>query len=210
METDSKFVITIRRQLGSGGATIGKALADKLGIFYADSFLITEAAKKLRINENELKSREEKALFWRRFLETYSSSYESYLPNQIGPVDRDIFDAQTEIILEIAKEKSSVIIGRCSNFILKDFPNHYSIFLHADDKFRISRLMEVYKVTEDEARKMMIHNDKERAQYNRKYTGEDWTDIRQYDLSIDTSKLGIDNTVELILFYLAKKGIKPV
>jgi len=207
MEDSSTFVITIRRQLGSGGAVIGQKLADKLGIFYADSIIITEAAQKLRISESELKSREEKALFWRRLIESYKAKTDNYLPTEIAPIDRQIFEAQTEIIERIAKERSAVIIGRCSNYILREHPNHVSVFLHADIDFRIERIQKLFNISEDSALKMINQSDKERASYTNKYISKDWTDLRQYDLSINTSKLGLDGTVEFITKYLEQKGL---
>jgi Cytidylate kinase len=209
MEQKSLFVITISRQLGSGGAYIGQQLAKNLDIFYADREIISEASKKLRVVEKELETREEKALFWRSLFESYVENTENYLPTQIvAPIDRELYEAETEIIQHIANERSAVIIGRCGHYILRRHPNHVSIFLHAGIDFRKSRVQAFFNVSEEEAMKMIVLNDKERGRYNHKYTGKDWTDVNQYNLSVDTSKIGVDKTVAVIMKYLELKGIK--
>jgi len=203
------YVITISRQLGSGGGYIGQQLAKRLAIFYADREIISEAAKKLRIKEDEVESRDEKALFWRSLIESYAMNTDNYLPTQIvAPIDRELYEAETDIIERIAGERSAVIIGRCSGYILREHPNHIRLYLYASEAFRIARVQFLYKVTEDEARKMMVRSDKERGRYNKKYAGMNWTDLRQYDLCIDTSKLGLEKTTSWIMQYLAERGIK--
>lgn len=208
MEQNPLFVITISRQLGSGGAYIGLQLAKNLNIFYADREIISEASRKLRVAEKELETRDEKALFWRSLFESYVENTENYLPTQIvAPIDRELYEAETEIIEHIATERSAVIIGRCGHYILRKHPNNVSIFLHADIDFRKSRVQAQYNVSEEEAMKMILLNDKERARYNHKYTGKEWTDAIQYNLSVDTGKIGVDKTVVLIMKYLEEKGI---
>jgi cytidylate kinase len=208
MKKPSHLIITISRQLGSGGAYVGMQLAKNLGIFYADREIISEAAKKLRIMETELESRDEKALFWRSLIESYATNTDNYLPTQIiAPIDRELYEAETEIIEGIAKERSAVIIGRCGNHILYEYPNHISFYFYADKGFRSSRIQKLYHVTEEKALSMIARNDKERGRYNRKNTGTDWNDLRQYDLSVNTGKIGLDKTVALIMAYLKERGI---
>jgi cytidylate kinase len=208
MEKNSPLVITISRQLGSGGAYVGQQLAEKLGIFYADREIISRAAKKLSVIEEDLEFREEKALFWRSFIESYASNSDNYLPTQIiVPIDRELFETESEIIEHIANEGSAIIIGRCASYILRDHPNRVSVYLHANMDFRKNRIQELYKISEEAAEKRIIQNDKERSRYNHKYTGKEWTDVRQYDMTIDTSKIGVDNAVELIIKFLELKGV---
>lgn len=209
MENKSLFVITISRQLGSGGAYIGQQLAKNLNIFYADREIISEASRKLRVIERELETRDEKALFWRSLYESYVENTENYLPTEIvAPIDRELYEAETEIIQHMASERSAVIIGRCGNYVLRKHPNHVSIFLHAGIDFRKSRVQVYFNVSEEEAMKMITLSDKERTRYNHKYTGRDWIDVKQYNLSFDTGKIGVDKTVDLIMRYLELKGIK--
>jgi len=126
------FVITISRQLGSGGAYIGQQLAKKLNIFYADREIICHVAKKLSVLEEDLESRDEKIRsFWQSFLQLCAFASDAYLPPpMIVPTDRELFKAEAEIIEHISKERSAVIIGRCGAHILREHPNHVSIFLH--------------------------------------------------------------------------------
>lgn len=201
----SPFVITISRQLGSGGAFVGQQLAKHLGIFYADREIISRAAKQLVVLEEDLQSQEEKVnSFWQNFLQlcTYCSP-DAYIPPQaIFPTDNELFKVESEIIKHIAAERSAVIIGRCASYILQKHPKHVSIFLHGNIESRTCRVQELYKVSDSSARNMISKSDSQRAHYHHFFTGKVWTDANQYDISIDTSKIGLDKTVELILKYL--------
>jgi len=206
MKTTSPFVITISRQLGAGGAYIGQQLAKNLNIFYADRQIINEAANQLKVPEDDLKSRDEKiSSILQSFRQLYAISPVYYLPRQIiGPTDRELFKTESEIIASIAKERSAVIMGRCGSYILHEHPNHVSIFLHADITFRKGRLEKLHDLSEREAEEMIIQNDKDRAQYNHKFTGKEWTDARLYDITIDTGKMGLDKSVEFLMKYLER------
>ena len=204
MDKTSLFVITISRQLGSGGAYIGQKLAKNLNIFYADREIISQAAKQFSVLEEDLESHDEKTIScWESFFQSFSFASQVYIPPQIiGPTDRELFNVETQIIKQIAKDRSAVIIGRCSTHIFCNHPNHVSIFLHGDINFRIGRIQKLYNVLEEGAYKMIIQSDKERALYYHTFTDKDWTDLRQYDISLDTSKIGLDKSEALILKYL--------
>jgi len=204
MKQTTPFVITISRQLGSGGAYIGQQLARKLDIYYADREILSEAAKQLAVLEKDLESREEKLLsFWKSFLHIDGFATEYHLPPQMNfPFDREIFDAEAEVIKHIAKERSAIIIGRCGFHILREYTNHISIFLHADISFRSKRVQEWYNVSEKTAVEKITRSDKERAEYIETFTGKKWTDSRHFNLTLDTGKLGVDKSAALILNYL--------
>jgi cytidylate kinase len=204
VKNTSPFAITISRQLGCGGAYVGQQLAKNLDVFYADREIIGQAAKQFSILKEDLESRDEKILsFWQSFIRSYAIAPDTYVPPQIiAPSDRELFKTESEIIARIAKERSAVIIGRCGSYVLREHPNHVSIFLHGDITFRNGRIQKLYNVSEEVAGKMIAQNDKERANYNHTFTGKEWTDARQYDISMDTSKIGVDKTVEFILKYL--------
>jgi cytidylate kinase len=204
MNKNSLFVITISRQLGSGGSYLGQKLAKNLNVFYADREIINQAAKQFSILEEELESREErKNSFLESFFQSFTYTSEVYLlPQIIGPTDRELFNAETEIIKRIVKDRSAVIIGRCSTHIFCGHPNHVSIFLHGNIKFRNGRVQELYHVSKETAGKMIAQSDKERAIYYQTFTGKEWTDLRQYDLCIDTSKIGFEKSEALIMNYL--------
>jgi cytidylate kinase len=204
MKETSPFVITISRQLGSGGAYVGQQLAKNLNVFYADREIIGQAAKQLSVLKEDLESRDEKILsFWQSFIQSFAIAPDVYMPPQIiAPTDRELFKVETKIIEHIAKERSAVIIGRCGAYVLREHPNHVNIFLHSDITFRKSRIQSLYNVSEEVAGKMIAQSDKERALYHHTFTGKEWTDARRYDISINTSKIGLDKSVELILKYL--------
>ena len=199
----SPFIITISRQLGSGGSYIGQQLAKTLNIFYADREIIHQAAKKFSLLESDLELHEEKiSSFWQNIAQSYALGVpDAYIMPQYITTDSALFRGETEIIEHIAKEQSAVIIGRCGSYILRNHPNHVSIFLHGDKIFRTNRIQKVYNVSEEEAGKMIVQSDRERAIYNHTFTGEEWTDARQCDLSIDTSKIGLDKSIDLIMNY---------
>ncbi len=207
MKKNRPFSITISRQLGTGGSYIGQQLAKKLNIFYADRDIIRKAAKQLSVLVKELESRDEKILsFWESFIQFSASSTDIYIPPKpMVPSDRQLFETEAEIIERIANERSAVIIGRCGFYLLRDFPGHISIFLHGDKEFRNGRIQELYNVSDKEAGKMIAKSDRERSLYCKTFTGKEWADARNYDISINTGKTGIDQTVDLILGYLKKR-----
>jgi CMP/dCMP kinase len=204
MKETSPFVITISRQLGSGGAYIGQQLAKSLNVFYADHEIISQAAKQLSVLQEDLESRDEKILsFWKSFIRSYAVAPDTYVPPRfIPPTDRELFKTESAIITRIAGERSAVIIGRCGSHILREHPNHVSIFLHSDITFRIGRVLKLCAVSEEVAGKRIVQSDKERALYHRTFTGKEWADARRYDISMDTSKTGLDKSAALILKYL--------
>ena len=204
MKNASPFVITISRQLGSGGAYIGQQLAKYMNIYYADGEIINQAAKQLSVLKEDLESRDEKILsFWQSFIQSFAVAPETYVPKHIMlPSERKLFKIESEIIKRIANERSTVIIGRCGSYVLRAHPNHVSIFLHGDKTFRKSRVQNLLDVSEEVAETMIDKSDKERTIYHRTITGKEWTDARRYNISIDTSKIGADKSIELILKYI--------
>jgi cytidylate kinase len=202
MNKTSPIIITISRQLGSGGAYIGQQLAKELNIAYVDREIICETAKQLSILEEDLENRDEKKVsFWQSYMNSYCPP-DAYIPPQFYvPTDRELFKAEAEVIQNVAKQGAAVIIGRCGSYILREYPNHISVFLHGSTGFRKERIKQIYKMSDEDACKMITQCDKQRAQYYRKITGKEWEDGRQYSLSIDTSKIGIDNSIELIRKY---------
>lgn len=206
MEKTTSFVISISRQLGSGGAYIGQQLAKNLNIFFADREIITKAAKQLSTLEENLEQREEKMLsFWHSFIKASSQNHGVYMA-PITPIleftDNEMFIVESDVIKHIAAEGPAVLIGRCGFEVLRNHPNHVSVFMHANDEFRNERIQKLYNLSHESASKMIDKSDKERAAYCKAFTGKDWADSRNYDISIDTSKLGVDASVIFLLNYL--------
>jgi len=208
MKTSSHLVITISRQQGSGGAYIGQKLAKKLKICYADREIIRQAAEKLAVSEEELKTRDEKTqTWWEYVLESSRYAPEIYVPpvQKFAPTDLELFTTESEIIKHIAKKGSAVIIGRCGFHILQGHPHCVRVFLHADYDFRINRIKELYNLSKKDAIDMIEQYDRKRALYIKKFTKVDWTESTQYDLCVNSGKIGLDKTVDLIASYV--KGL---
>jgi CMP/dCMP kinase len=194
--------VTISRQLGSGGAYLGQQLAEQLGILYLDREIVIQAAKQLRVLEEDLEFRDEKKTsFWQSVLQlSIYSPPDSYTPPEIYiPSDKDLYKAESKIIQKVAQENSAVIIGRGGAYLLRDHPRHFSVSLHADLAFRQQRVEKVYNLAAPEAKKLIEKTDRERARYLQTLTGREWDDPSLFHLSIDTSVIGLDQAKEFIL-----------
>ena len=165
MKQTNPFAITISRQLGSGGSSIGQQLAKKMNIFFADREIISKAAEQLSVLENDLESREEKLLsFWDSLFKVYTVAPDVYVtPHLTSPTDRELYETQAEVIKHIVEEHSAIIIGRCGFHVLREYPNLISIFLHADMDFRNKRVQNMYHISKDLAQKMIDQSDNDTA-----------------------------------------------
>lgn len=201
----NNFIITIARQYGCGGRTVGRKLAEKLGIDYYDNDLIKLAAKQNGVDVSFYKEFDEKA--GNRFSSMFpftSAAASYYMPiyNDLMVNDK-VYYTQAGIIKD-ASEKPGVFVGRCADYILKDKSNLVKIFLHADSKTRIERVTQKYGVEEKNMEKFIQKADKRRAQYYYTYTDQTWGDVKLYDITLDTSKLSLDEVVEIIYEYLQR------
>ena len=199
----TKSIITIGRQYGSGGREIGKKLADQLGIPFYDNELLDIAAKKSGICEELFQTNDEKPTSSL----LYSLVMGSYGGNSL-PFNHKIFLAQFDAIRSIADEGPCVIIGRCGDYALEDYPNLINIFIHADLKLRIKRAIENYGIESGKAEDFVLKTDKKRASYYNFYSSRKWGNLDNYDLTVDSGFLGIDNTVELIKKFIELKEEK--
>lgn len=200
------MIITIGREFGSGGKYIGERLAEELNMKLYDEELIQRVSKERNIDVNLLNENDEKhkKSFWYTLAMASMSMYDSVNSLTELPDDDKYFIEQSKIIEEIADEGNSIIIGRCSNVILKDRKDVLNVFIYSsDEKFKINRKMEFAGLDEKKAIKMMNKKDKERATYYNYYTNKKWGARDSYDLLIDSSKLGIENSVELIKKYIS-------
>lgn len=204
MDPTKPLAITISRQMGSGGAYIGQQLAKRLGFRYVDREIITKAAEAFHAQEDDVASRDERfQSMWNMYLSFNAYSMETYLPPLLPfPTSYDLFDVESKIIAQLAEQESSVIIGRCGFHVLKEHPNHVAIFLHANSDFRCLRIQQLYGLSEKDAREKISESDKARSSHIHAITDRKWTDARLYDLCVDTSRLGVDKTVDLVLEHL--------
>lgn len=197
-------VITIARQYGSGGKTVGEMLAKEMGIPFYNDNLLKMASEESGISEQLFRQLDEKlksSLFNRVSLDIYTG--ELIPPESSDFVsEKNLFNYQAEIIKRLAKTQSCVIIGRAADFILKDYPNVVSVFVHGSKEFNLARAMEYNSMTEEEMKKFIAKTDKYRADYYKHYTGREWTDARNYDLCLNSSKLGFQKCVEEIQAYI--------
>ena len=197
-------VVTIARQYGSGGRTVGKMLAENLNIPYYSGNLLKMASEESGINEQLFRKLDEK-LKNSPFLRMSSDIYTGDLipPESSDFVSaKNLFNYQAKVIKRLAETESCVIIGRAADFILKDYPNVVSVFVHGSAEFNLARAMEQNSMTEEEMKKFIAKTDKYRAEYYKHYTGRDWTDARNYDLCLNSSKLGFEKCVEEIKAYM--------
>ena len=199
-----KCVITIARQYGSGVITVGEMLAKDLGIHYYDKELMKLASDDSGINEALFVKADEKVkstLLFRAARNAYNG--ELIPPESDDFVSNDnLFNYQAKIIKQLAEEESCVIIGRCADYILKDYENVFSVFVHAPRDFCIEQASKKHSMTTREIEKFIIKTDKRRADYYKYHTGREWTDARNYDLCLDSSKLGFERCVEEIKAYM--------
>jgi cytidylate kinase len=206
MSEQTPFVITISRQLGSGGSYLGQRVAARLGIHYADREIVRQAAIMLHVSEEAVEPMDEKITpVWQSLLRTFDHGRPelSYMPPaNLPPLDDEFHLAQSTVITQIAESCSAVIVGRGGYHLLRDNPRHLAVFLYADADFRLRRIQEIYDVSADKATKLMETSDHDRRRYLHNVMGSDWTDALQYHLSLDTSALGFTLAEETIVHCL--------
>ena len=184
-------VITISREFGSGGRTIGKKVAEKLGIPCYDSEIIQEMAKETGFAPNYVKEAGEYVP------DSFLSA--AFSNRMFGPTNEDIlWEHQYRVITELAEKSSCVIVGRCADFILQDKADCLKVFIHADMAFRAKRIVEVYGEREQAPEERLRDKDKRRAAYHRFYTDMKWGCAQNYHLTLDSGVLGIDKCAALI------------
>ena len=196
------YVITIGRQFGCGAREIGTKLAERMNISYYDKEIIKRTSKESGFDEDLFKFYDEKPT--NSFL--FNVSADGFIPmgNTGLSLEDQIIQFQFDTIKKVADEGSCIIVGRCADYILRENKNLISVYLHADEEYRKKRIIAEYNCSDKEALKQMKATDKKRAKFHNFYSDNSWGDAATYDLSIDVSKLGIDNTVDLIAEYVQK------
>ena len=197
-------VITIARQYGSGGKTIGEMLADRMGVHFYNKELMKLASEDSGISEALFVNADEKVKNTRLF----KIAQNVYSGELIPPESDDftstdnLFNYQAKIIRKLAEVESCVIVGRCADFVLKDYDNVLSVFVHAPHDFCMEQAAKKHSMSARELDKFIQKTDKHRAEYYKYHTGREWTDARNYDLCLDSSKLGFERCVEEIIAYM--------
>lgn len=202
------IAITINREFGSGGRLVGEKLAEALQMKFVDRLILSEAAKLMGIKEEHLKEFDEKApSIWQMSSINMGSYHGMAIPCYFYSItNNDLYVTQANLIEKMANETSCIFIGRCANIILSAHPRKVSVFLHANKDFKKAMIQDVYHFTNTaNIEKEMKRVDKERSNYYTNYSGLKWKDASQYDLTINTGELGIENTVKLIQTYVQMK-----
>jgi cytidylate kinase len=204
MNMNKNIIVTIGRQFGSGGHETGKKLADLLGFEYYDSKLITLAAREIGFAPENLETFDEKpksnSAF--RIVEGVfggNYQYDNYFSNDM------IFKIQSDVILKLAEEKSCVFIGRCSDYILRNNPNVINIFIHSSIADRVRRICKRMNVTEQKALELVKQFDRRRASFYNYYSSKRWGHCDTYDISINLSVLGEDQSVDFLSAFIHKR-----
>ncbi len=185
-----KILVTIGRQYGSGGRMIGRQIAENLGISFYDRELIELASQKSGIEVGTLSMFNERAV-----PATLLKMKSRGAGKDVGDI---LFQTQTQIIREIAEKESCVIIGRCGDYVLQDFPQLFSVFVTAPIPKRVQRIMERNHMSEEDARAAVDKVDRQRRDYYNHYTGKSWGGPESYQLTVDSSVLGIEGTVRAL------------
>lgn len=199
-----KYIITIGRQFGSGGRSIGEKLAAKLGISFYDKELISIAAKESGMDPEVFKDVDEKAansLLYSLSMGMYSFGSGFSAMGDL-PVNDKLYLLQHKIIKEIAEKESCVIVGRCADYVLRNNPNCVNIFIYANMQFRKEQSVKKHGIEEARAEHIINKTDKNRANYYSFYSGQKWGMAENYDLCIDSSKLSEEKIVDLIAQYI--------
>lgn len=202
MNKEDKFVITISRQFGTGGHEIGVELARRLGVKLLDKQILNEVASRFNAVEEAVEHIEARNPLWR---DDFTNFYRNYMTsNQYNGQEQDLtshelFDAQCAAIRRIASEESCVIVGRCGFDVFANHPNALKIFVHSSLECRKRRIAEKYDISEFDAAAMIVDNDYSRELYTKKYTGCNWLDATNYDVSLDVRKFGVNGAVDFLM-----------
>jgi cytidylate kinase len=202
MNREEKFVITISRQFGTGGHEIGAEMARRLGVKLLDKQILNEVAKRMQVVEDAMEKIETRNPLWR---DDFTNFYRNYMAKaeydgaEQDQTSHELFEAQCEAIRQIAQKESCVIVGRCGFYIFKDHPNALKIFVHSSEDCRKRRIADKYGLDLRDAAAMVVDNDYSRELYTKTYTGCEWTDARNYDVSLDVRKFGINGAVDFLM-----------
>ena len=199
-----KYLITIGRTSGSGGRRVGIALAEKLGIVCYDEELIKEVAKKSGFSEEIIQSYEEKPV--KSFLYSLYSGTIAGHGGQVNlPIEQKVFLAQYNTIKELAERESGIFVGRCAEYALEHEKNVIKIFITADEKDCVAHVEETYGFTKKKAEEFIKKTNRDRSNSYSYYTNKEWGNSSNYDITINRSALGLDESVEILADFVERR-----
>ena len=207
MNKNEKFVITINREVGAGGRTIGRKLAEKLGVNFYDKAIVEGLTKKFNLSIERIEEiKAQNKTWWNDFNNYYSSLVNSDGDADSGLVvdDAAIFETEKRIREEIAEQTSCVIAGRTGFMVFRDYPNHLNIFIQASFKHRVQRVMRRQNVSEQDACYIIEKLDKNREAYIKKHEDTSRYDTRNYQLVLSMDNMTEDDAVDLIMEYIKR------
>lgn len=193
-----RFAVTITREFGSMGRPIAKKAAEMLGIECYDRDIVEETAKKMNLPLSVVSKEEESA-------KTAFFNMKYPLGMGTSEMQDNIFITQQKIINQLVEKESCFIVGRCSDYILKNMENAFHVYIYASYEDKLKNCVELLGMKEEEARKMIVDVDKARASYHKHYAGYAINDMRYKNLMIDSSLVGVDGTAELLVDLVRKK-----
>lgn len=210
MNTNNPFVITINRELGSGGRTVGRKLAEKLGVEYYDKALIQALQEKYQLTAEQIEQLKGREQGWWADLKrtlTGPTNKDTFFVTKMGSEQEileteEVFRTETEILKTIAKAESCVIAGRSGFYVFRDHPNHLNILIQASMLSRVARVAQKQNMSREEARMTIEKIDRMRENYVNKYARTSRYDTRNYDLVLNMDEIKEDDAVNIILNYI--------
>ena len=206
MNKNEKFVITINREVGSGGRTVGRKLAETLGVKYCDKAVIDGLTKKFGLTPERIEEIKAHKKSWWNDINNY---YQTLVNSTSQPMEAEVkldnatmFETEKRIQQELASKTSCVIAGRTGFMVFREWPNHLSVFIQASMDYRIKRIMDRQNVSMDEARDIIAKIDATREAYIKKYEDTSRYDTRNYQLVISMDGLTEDDAAQIILDYI--------
>lgn len=206
MKRKEKFVITVNREVGTGGRTVGRKLAEKLCVKYCDKAVIDGLTQKFGLTPERIEEIKAQKKSWWNDINLY---YQTLVNSASQPMEAEakldtatMFETEKRILQELAAQSSCVVAGRTGFMVFREWPNHLNIFIQASMEHRIKRIMRRQNVSEQEARSIIAKMDATREAYIKKYEDTSRYDTRNYDLVINMDGLTEDDAVEIIMCYI--------
>ena len=206
MNKNEKFVITINREVGTGGRTVGRKLAEKLGVKYCDKAVIDGLTQKFGLSPERIEEIKAQKKSWWNDINNY---YQTLVGSASMPMEAEVkldnasmFETEKQILQNLAAHESCVVAGRTGFMVFREWPNHLNVFIQASMAYRIQRVMRRQKVSEQETRDIIAKMDATREAYIKKYEDTSRYDTRNYQLVISMDDLSEDDAAEIILDYI--------
>ena len=205
MENNKHIIICVGRQLGSGGHDIARMLATDFNAKYYDRELLNLAAKESGFSEKFFEENDEQKGFFKSLFNMQIPHLGSGTMCRSDFSQENLFQFQSDAIRKAASEGSCVFVGRCADYVLREMPNVVKVFITASMRSRIDKLLEHHQMTPQQAKRFILQAEEKRASYYNYYTGKTWGAAESYDLCIDSSLLGLEETEKLIADFIRKR-----